>query len=135
LDEGQIFQASWELQGLKFWGVPADDFDMEKVPPQLQLRELIVLADGTEVAVGHGTGGQYLVVSLSGRCGACWVCAPATDRALECVRNGLTSPWSVIHHSATGTVDVYRCRIDGSVQESVVLCSALPVGRGVLAAA
>lgn len=108
---------------------------MEKVPPQLQLRELIPLADGTEVAVGHGTGGQYLVMFVSGRGGACWVCAPASDRAVECVREGLASPWSVIHHSATGTVDVYRSLLDGTVHESVVLCSTLPVGRGVLAAA
>lgn len=108
---------------------------MEKVPPQLQLGELIQLADGTEVAVGYGSGGQYLVMSFTSRCGTCWVCAPATDRALECVRNGLASPWSVIHHSATGTVDVYRSRIDGTVRESVVLCSRLPLGRGVLAAA
>lgn len=108
---------------------------MEKVPPQLQLGELIRLADGTEVAVGHGTGGQYLVMSFVGRCGTCWVCAPASDRAVECVRNGLASPWSVIHHSATGTVDVYRSSIDGTVRESVVLCSRLPVGQAVLAAA
>ena len=108
---------------------------MEKVPPQLQLRELIPLADGTEVAVGLGTGGQYLVMSVTGREGACWVCAPASDRAVECVRDGLASPWAVIHHSATGTVDLYRSRMDGSVHESVVLCSALPMGRGVLAAA
>jgi hypothetical protein len=108
---------------------------MEKVPPQLQLRESIPLADGTEVAVGHGTGGQYLVIRITGRGGACWVCAPASDRAVECVRSGFASPWSVVHHSATGTVDVYRSRLDGTVQESVVLCSALPVGRSVLAAA
>jgi len=108
---------------------------MEKVPPQLQLRELIPLAGGTDVAVGHGTGGQYLVMTLSGRCGECWVCAPATDRAVQCVRDGLASPWDVIHHSATGTVDVYRSRVDGTVLESVMLCSALPTGRGVLAAA
>ena len=108
---------------------------MEKVPPQLQLAELIPLADGTDVAVGLGTGGQYLVMSVGGREGGCWVCAPASDRAVQCVRDGVASPWSVIHHSATGTVDVYRSRVDGSVHESVVLCSALPMGRGVLVAA
>jgi hypothetical protein len=108
---------------------------MEKVPGHLQLRESFVLDDGTEVAVGHGAGGQYLVLSLSGRCGACWVCAPATDLAIDCVRAGRTSAWAVIHHSATGTVDVYRSRVDGSFSESVMLCSQLPLGRGVLAAA
>ena len=108
---------------------------MEKVPPQLQLEELIPLADGTEVAVGYGTGGRYLVMSISSRDGGCWVCAPASDRAVQCVRDGVASPWSVVHHSATGTVDVYRSCVDGSVHESVMLCSALPMGHGVLVAA
>ncbi|HEX6394388.1 MAG TPA: hypothetical protein VFZ97_13195 [Acidimicrobiales bacterium] len=108
---------------------------MEKVPGHLQLRESFVLADGTQVAIGHGAGGQYLVISLSGRSGPCWVCAPATDRAVECVRTGQASPWAVVHHSATGTVDVIRSRVDGTLIESVVLCSQLPIGRSVLAAA
>lgn len=108
---------------------------MEKVPGHLQLREAFVLDDGTEVAVGHGAGGQYLVMTLSGRSGACWVCAPASDVAIDCVRAGRTSPWTVVHHSATGTVDVYRSRIDGTLIESVMLCSSLPLGRSVLAAA
>jgi hypothetical protein len=108
---------------------------MEKVPGHLQLRETFVLDDGTEVAIGHGAGGQYLVLSLSGRSGVCWVCAPASDTAIDCVRTGRASPWAVIHHSATGTVDVYRSRVDGSLCESVMLCSALPLGRSVLAAA
>lgn len=108
---------------------------MEKVPGHLRLREVILLADGTEVAVGHGIGGQYLVLAVSGRSGACWVCAPATDAAIECVRAGRSSPWTVAHHSATGTVDVFRSRVDGTIAESVLLCAQLPVGRTVLAAA
>jgi hypothetical protein len=108
---------------------------MEKVPGHLQLRETFVLDDVTEVAIGHGAGGQYLVLSLSGRSGACWVCAPASDVAIDCVRTGRCSPWAVIHHSATGTVDIYRSRIDGTLTESVTLCAQLPLGRTVLAAA
>jgi hypothetical protein len=108
---------------------------MEKVPGHLQLRELIHRADGTEVAVGHGIGGQYLVIAVSGRSGACWVCAPATDAAIECVRAGRSSPWTVAHHSATGTVDVFRSHLDGTIAESVLLCSQFPLGRNVLAAA
>jgi hypothetical protein len=108
---------------------------MEKVPGHLQLREVIELTDGTEAAVGHGVGGQYLVVAISGRGGTCWLCAPATDTAIDCVRSGRVSPWDVVHHSATGTVDIYRSRLDGTIAESVVLCSQLPTGRSVLAAA
>ena len=108
---------------------------MEKVPGHLQLQELIQRADGTEVAVGHGIGGQYLVIAVSVRSGACWVCAPATDAAIECVRAGRSSPWTVAHHSATGTVEVFRSRLDGTIGESVLLCSQLLLGRDLLAAA
>ncbi|HEX4863619.1 MAG TPA: hypothetical protein VFV02_06080 [Acidimicrobiales bacterium] len=108
---------------------------MEKVPGHLQLREVMLLVDGTEVAVAHGAGGQYLVIPVNGRSGACWVCAPATDAAIECVRAGRSSPWTVAHHSATGTVDIFRSGLDGTIVESVVLCSQLPLGSNVLAAA
>jgi len=108
---------------------------MGSVPPELSLRETIPVPDVPFVAVGDGVGGQYLVIGVAGRSGPCWVCAPATDRAVACVRSGRTSPWSVVHHSATGTVDIYRTLRDGSVRESVVLCSQLPFGRTVFAAA
>ncbi|HEY3810772.1 MAG TPA: hypothetical protein VGL49_04995 [Acidimicrobiales bacterium] len=104
------------------------------MPPPLRLRESIPLPQGSDVAVGVGAGGQYLVVPVAGRSGPCWVCAPASDRAVACVRTGETSPWTVLHHSATGTVDIYRTLRDGSVRESVVLCARLPLGRTVLAA-
>ena len=108
---------------------------MEKVPGHLRLGEAFTAADGTEVAIGHGVGGQYLVLSMSAQDGECWVCAPATDVAVDCVRTGRSSPWAVVHHSATGTVDIYRSRLDGSVAESVVLCAELSLGRRVLVAA
>lgn len=95
---------------------------MGTVPPQLSLQETI----GNEAAVGVGIGGTYLVVELPGWAGPCWVCAPVTDRAVECVRGGRTSPWTVLHHSATGTVDVYRTGADGSLHASTVLCATLP---------
>jgi hypothetical protein len=99
------------------------------------MRENLPLSQGVDVTVGVGPGGQYLVVPVAGRSGPCWVCAPVSDRALDCVRSGRTSPWTVVHHSATGTVDIYRTLRDGSVRESVVLCAQLPLGGTVLAAA
>lgn len=98
---------------------------MGSVPPQLSLQETILVADA-DVAVGVGVGGTYLVVELPGHDGPCWVCAPASDRALDCVRSGHASPWTVLHHSLTGTVDIYRTAADGSLHLSVVLCSRLP---------
>ena len=98
---------------------------MGSVPPQLLIRETIPVPQG-HVAVGVGVGGQYLVMELAGVTGPCWVCAPVTDRALECVRSGQASPWAVVNHSVTGTVDIYQTGADGSVNESVVLCTAVP---------
>jgi len=115
------------------FGLTAADFLYMGSPPQLLLTEELAVPDHAAVAIGAG--GQYLVIEVTGRAGPCWVCAPVSDRALDCVRSGRTSPWTVVHHSATGTVDIYRTLLDGSVHESVVLCSALPVGRSVLAAA
>jgi hypothetical protein len=109
---------------------------MGSVPPQLSLQETISVPDGrNDAAVGIGVGGVYLVVELPGREGPCWVCAPATPRAIECVRCGRTAPWTVLHHSATGTVDVYRTAPDGSLHCSTVLCSSLPCARPARAAA
>jgi hypothetical protein len=108
---------------------------MGSVPPQLQLLEELPPHHGIDVSVGASAGCQYLVMAVAGRSGPCWVCAPASDRAVACVRSGQASPWTVVQHSATGTVDIYRTGRDGSVRESVVLCSKVPSGRTVLAAA
>jgi hypothetical protein len=110
---------------------------MGSVPPQLGLLEVVSVPGDLddEVAVGVGVGGTYLVVELSGFAGPCWVCAPVTARALDCVRSGRAMPWTVLHHSATGTVDVYRTGVDGSLRCSTVLCSSLPCARPDRAAA
>jgi hypothetical protein len=109
---------------------------MGSVPPQLSLQEIIAVPDDRDVAaVGVGVGGTYLVVEIPARAGPCWVCAPVSERALDCVRGGRTSPWTVLHHSCTGTVDVYRTAPDGSLHQSTVLCASLPGVRPERAAA
>jgi hypothetical protein len=116
--------------------MPADEHNMGSVPPQLSLRETLGVSPfGEQAAVGVGVGGTYLVVELPGWAGPCWVCAPATERAIDCVREGRTSPWTVLHHSATGTADVFRTAVDGSLHCSTVLCSSLPVAQPARAAA
>lgn len=98
---------------------------MGGVPPQLRHKETIPLPEFGPVSVGVGTGGKFLVIEMAGGAGPSWACAPVSDRALDCVKAGRTSPWTVMHHSTTGTVDIYRTEADGTVRESVVLCSAL----------
>jgi hypothetical protein len=105
-----------------------------EVPPSFRVRESLVVG-GVVAAVAEDHGAGYLVVRVPGRSGPCWVCAPATDRAIAAVRDGRSSPWAVLHHSATGTVEIYRSMLDGSVRQSVVLCASLPTGGGLLSAA
>lgn len=79
-----------------------------------------------DAATADDAEGLYLVVAIPGTTGACWMCAPVTERALECVRTRRTTPWTVLHHSSTGTVQVWRAAEDGAFAESVVLCADLP---------
>jgi hypothetical protein len=108
---------------------------VERTPPHLRVREELPGGLGLIVAVGVDSSGTYLVIVVPGRSGPCWVCAPATERALGCVRDGTSSPWAVVHHSATGTIGLFRTLLDGSIRESEVLCSDLPAGAGLLSAA
>ncbi|MGH9075927.1 MAG: hypothetical protein ACRDY0_00465 [Acidimicrobiales bacterium] len=94
------------------------------VPPHLQLREVLDLP-GCRAAAAEGALGVYLVVPLPGAGDPGWVCAPVTERALDCVRAQRTSPWSAVNHSATGTVDVWQVAADGTIGESVMLCADL----------
>lgn len=112
---------------------PAESSGMGSTLPLELTEQLSAAGDG--VSVGVGVGGQYLVVEVASACGPCWVCAPASERAIDCVRTGRSSPWSVVHHSCTGTVAVFAPAPDGSLRESVLLCSALPAGRAAPVAA
>ncbi|HLI23372.1 MAG TPA: hypothetical protein VKU91_00330 [Acidimicrobiales bacterium] len=98
-------------------------------PPFLHLREVLALP-GVAVAAGDDGDRTYLVVCASDPGGEYWICAPATERAIDCVRAGQTSPWSVVHHSATGTVEVWRRRPGGAVTTSVLTCAAVAVPGG-----
>lgn len=108
--------------------------DHVAAPPSFRVCEQLDTG-GVRAAVAEEHGTTYLVVEVPGRAGPCWVCAPATAAAIAAVRAGCASPWSVVHHSATGTVEIHRSMLDGSVRESVVLCASLPLGDGLLSAA
>jgi hypothetical protein len=81
-----------------------------------------VLIDG-EVFSGHDQSGtRYLIVHTAS---TTWLCAPVTDRALNCVASNRADIRDVLTHSATGLVE--RLTIHGSVvcQESLMLCREL----------
>ncbi|MGH8921512.1 MAG: hypothetical protein ACRD0H_24775 [Actinomycetes bacterium] len=106
-----------------------------EIPGHLTFRERLAGADGLDATLADEGDAHYLVVHVVSQSGHCWICAPVTDRAVSAVRDGRTSPWAVVHHSRTGTVDIFRTMGDGSVRSSVALCSSLPADSGVLAAA
>jgi hypothetical protein len=104
-------------------------------PPHLRLRERLTPPSGPPVAVACDEDYIYLVMTVPGRNGPCWLCVPTSEVAIGCVRDGRVSPWTVAHHSATGTVLVFRTHLDGEVGESVLLCDHLPPGPLALSAA
>jgi hypothetical protein len=101
-------------------------------PPFMHLREVLDLP-GMAVAAADDGDRTYLVVSGADGGGDYWICAPATERAIECVRVGRTTPWSVVHHSSTGTVEVWRRGPDGTVTTSVLTCAAVAAPTGAAA--
>lgn len=105
------------------------------IPTHLTFRERLAAADGIAATVADDGDAHYLVVPVPGHGGPAWICARVTDRAVSAVRDGRTSPWAVVHHSCTGTVEIFRTMLDGTVRSSVVLCSSLPADTGVLSAA
>ncbi|HWG74959.1 MAG TPA: hypothetical protein VG184_12985 [Acidimicrobiales bacterium] len=109
------------------WAPPPETSSTTLVPPHLHLREVLDLPD-VAAATADDAEGTYLVVSVAGAAGRCWMCAPATQLAIDCVRSRRTTPWTVMHHSSTGTVQVWRARADGTLVESVKLCAHIAPG-------
>ena len=86
----------------------------------LEVDEILTGRGGEpEVFSARGNNGDlYLVVHVhgQGRSGT-WLCAPVTDRALECVRSGRAELRDVVAHSSTGRVE--RVTLGGCAGESV----------------
>jgi hypothetical protein len=68
-------------------------------------------------------GGRYLVRYAPRP--ATWLCAPITERALSCVREGRSELRAAFAHTATGAVEVITVGPDGRYTESLKLCSEL----------
>jgi hypothetical protein len=72
---------------------------------------------------GHDQSGTlYLIVHTEG---TTWLCAPVTDRALDCVVSKRADVRDVLRHSATGLVErltILGCEVR---QESLAFCREL----------
>jgi hypothetical protein len=52
-----------------------------------------------------------------------WLCAPVSERALRTVLEGRASPFDVLRHSATGTVELVAVDNGRAVPDRCLLCS------------
>jgi hypothetical protein len=55
-----------------------------------------------------------------------WLCAPASDRAVQAIVNGQATPVDLVRHSRTGTVELVALEGGRAVPERCLLCSSLP---------
>lgn len=100
----------------------------QQLPPRLRVREVLDVSE-MAAAVVEDDEQTYLMVSVgvdgdrAGR--ACWICAPASERALECVRSHRATPWTLLLHSSTGTVVRWWREGSGDFAESVICCADL----------
>lgn len=93
---------------------------------ELQVESVMVRHEGeTSVCVATDDSGvHWLIVEAGGdtRCRS-WVCAPASERAVEMVASGRAAPLDALLHSLTGWVEVVRV-VDGhSVPDQRITCS------------
>jgi hypothetical protein len=89
---------------------------------------------------GHSPdGGRWLVaLDNEGDDALHWLCAPASDLAIRCLRSGSAQPADLFRHSRTGTVEIITIGVDGRMVESTRLCAELgddelPAASGLLA--
>lgn len=105
----------------------------------------VVLDPGVPIPhlfAGHTLGGdRYLIIQTTGDGHAgTWVCAPISERALDCVLAGRAELRDVVAHTATGAVDIVTIGPDGRCTERRKMSQDLadedlpPVGRRLVCA-
>jgi hypothetical protein len=82
----------------------------------------VLSADEVYAAHDH-QGTRYVMAHTTG---ATWLCAPISQRALECVASGRAELRAVFTHSATGMVERLTVRAGTVLGESILPCSELP---------
>ena len=94
----------------------------------LDVDEVLIGASGVpRVFVAREADGQRWVVALSAQSGDArrWLCAPASEVAIDCVLSGRALPGDLFRHSRTGTVEMITMAADGRFSESTRLCVEL----------
>jgi hypothetical protein len=101
---------------------------LPRSPYGLRIDDVFVTSPSApRLYAGHDAAGQGWLVALidDGRNARRWLCAPASDLAIGCVRSGRARPADLFRHSATGSVEMITAYSDGHISESVRLCAEL----------
>lgn len=104
---------------LKFCG-----FDLELTVEAVLQRQV----DRPSVFSAIDPGGDHWLIVEAGADdrGYSWICAPASDRAVELVAAGRAAPLDAVRHSRTGWVEVVRV-VDGhAVPDQRMTCAEIP---------
>ena len=86
----------------------------------MEIDEVLVADD---VFSAHDAQGRLYLIARTEE--TTWLCAPITERALECVVSGRAELRAVFAHSATGMVERLRPRNAGGFEESLIPCAEL----------
>jgi hypothetical protein len=111
---------------LRRYRKPSDESNpLAGTPLAIGVDDVIIARIGCpRLFAGHSPDGQRWLVAQVGEARR-WLCAPASDRAIDCVLSGVAAPVDLLRHSATGTVEDVTIDADGRFFESVRLCSEL----------
>jgi hypothetical protein len=113
-----VAPAEWGTEGNRLKPFQRSSLDLELD------RVLDPAAAFPHIFAGHSSAGQrYLIVQTTGdeRSGT-WMCAPITERALDCVVAGRAELRDALTHTATGTVDIVTVDPQGNCTEAAKLC-------------
>jgi len=96
----------------------------------LELCVLDVLArdDGLQLCVGLDFSGQRWLIYRA-RADAddqVWVCAPESERAIECVKRGTACVGDALRHSLTGLAEIVTIGREHGQPDRCVSCSDIP---------
>jgi hypothetical protein len=103
---------------LRFFG-----FDLE-----LFVDDVLSRGSWPSVCCGRDfAGGHWLIVQVDeGPDQLAWICAPASEYAIQAVRDGHASPADVLRHSATGTVELVTTDHGRALPDRCLPCASLP---------
>jgi hypothetical protein len=95
----------------------------------LAVTEVLVRDDAPTLFVGQEDNGDLWLVSEVQANGdhMVWICAPISERALACVRDGQADPDDALRHSLTGTGVVVCVDHGHPVADCQMLSKDLPV--------